>query len=127
MRWLIWSIAVAAIGLGALSVQAATDNQMAKNCWIDVFEDTKFDVDDPHVRVQGPMELSSLKDLQGRNWNNEIQSVIVGPDAIVRAYEDKDFKGTEIAFAPGQRVTDLSNLDMSDDIESMKIACTDQR
>jgi hypothetical protein len=123
----MWSIAVAAISLGALSVQAATDKQMAKNCWIDVFEDTKFDADDPHVRVQGPMELTSLKDLQGRNWNNEIQSVIVGPDATVRAYKDKDFKGTEIAFAPGQRVTDLSNLDMSDDIESMKISCNDQR
>jgi hypothetical protein len=127
MRWLIWSIGIAAITLGGVSVQAGTDSQTAKNCWVDVFEDTKFDADDPHVRVQGPMELTSLKNLQGRNWNNEIQSVIVGPDATVRAYKDKDFKGTEIAFAPGQRVTDLSNLDMSDDIESMKIACNDQR
>lgn len=128
MRLLTWSIAVAALGLGSMPVQAATDGQMmAKNCWVDVFDDTKFDADDPHVRVQGPMELTSLKNLQGRNWNNEIQSLIVGPDATVRAYEDKDFKGTEVAFAPGQRVTDLSNLNMSDDIESMKIACNDQR
>ena len=128
MRLLIWLIAAAALSLGAWPVQAATDSQMmAKNCWIDVFDDTKYDADDPHVRVQGPTELSSLKDLQGRNWNNEIQSVIVGPDANVRAYKDKEFKGTEIAFAPGQRVPDLSKLDMSDDIESMKVACNDQR
>jgi hypothetical protein len=92
--FLIWLIAAAAIGLGALSVEAATDSQtMAKNCWVDVFDDTKYDADDPHVRVQGPIELSSLKDLQGRNWSNEIQSVIVGPDASVRAYKDKEFKG----------------------------------
>ena len=128
MRFLTWLIAAPAIGLGAVSLEAATDSQMmAKTCWVDVFDDTKYDADDPHVRVQGPIELSSLKDLQGRDWNNEIQSVIVGPDASVRAYKDKAFKGTEIAFAPGQRVPDLSKLDMSDQIESMKVACSNQR
>lgn len=125
MMWTVkWSLAVGLLALGALPVQAVTDRQMMeKNCWIEVFDDTKYDADDPHVKVQGPMELSSLKNLQGRNWNNEIQSVIVGPDATVRAYKDKDFKGTEIAFAPGQRVPDLSDVDMSNDIESMKVSC----
>lgn len=125
MMWTLkWSVAVGLLTLGAMPVQAVTDRQMMeKNCWIEVFDDTKYDADDPHVKVQGPMELSSLKNLQGRNWNNEIQSVIVGPDATVRAYKDKDFKGTEIAFAPGQRVPDLSDVDMSNDIESMKVSC----
>lgn len=124
MRALKWSIAVGLLALGAMPAQAVTDQQMMdKTCWVDVFDDTKYDADDPHVRVQGPTELSSLKNLQGRNWNNDIQSVIVGPDATVRAYKDKDFRGTEIAFAPGQRVPDLSKLDMSNDIESMKVAC----
>jgi hypothetical protein len=125
MMWTLkWSVAVGLLALGAMPVQAVTDRQMMeKNCWVEVFDDTKYDADDPHVKVQGPMELSSLKNLQGRNWNNEIQSVIVGPDATVRAYKDKDFKGTEIAFAPGQRVPDLSDVDMSNDIESMKVSC----
>jgi hypothetical protein len=39
------------------------------------------------------------------------------------AYSKKDFKGTEVAFTPGQRVPDLSKLDMSNEIESMKISC----
>jgi len=122
----LWSLALGMFCLGTGPALAATrDRQqlLEKTCWIDLFEDTKFDADDPHVRVVGPTELSSLKDLQGRNWNNEIQSVIVGPDATVRAYKDKDFKGTEIAFAPGQRVPDLDKLDMGDDIESLKVAC----
>src|SRR5215210_2117056 len=111
--------------LGALSVEAA-DMEMQlvdKNCWIEVFDDTKYDADDPHVKVQGPAEYSALKNLNVRNWNNEIESVIVGSNATVRAYKDKDFKGTELAFVPGQRVPDLSKLDMSNDIESMKVAC----
>jgi hypothetical protein len=63
--------------------------------------------------VQGPKGYASLKNLSGRNWNNEIQSVIVGSDATVMAYSKQDFKGTELAFTPGQRIPDLSKLDMS--------------
>jgi hypothetical protein len=47
----------------------------------------------------------------------------VGSNATVRAYEDRDFKGTELSFLPGQRVKNLGKLDMANDIESMKIAC----
>lgn len=113
------------IAIGALSAEAADmEIQMVdKNCWIEVFDDTKYDADDPHVKVDGPKEYASLKNLSGRDWNNDIQSVIVGSSAMVVAYKDKDFKGTEIAFASGQRIPDLSKLDMSNDIESMKITC----
>ncbi|MGA6826056.1 beta/gamma crystallin domain-containing protein [Nitrospira sp. NS4] len=113
------------VAIGALSVEAADmELQMVdKNCWIEVFDDTKYDADDPHVKVQGPKEYASLENLSGRDWNNDIQSVIVGSNTTVLAYKDKDFKGTEIAFAPGQRIPNLSDLDMSNDIESMKITC----
>lgn len=118
-------IACGLIAAGALSVEAA-DVEMKmvdKNCWIEVFEDSKYDANDPHVKVDGPKEYASLKNLNGRDWNNDIQSIIVGSSALVLAYTDKDFKGTEVAFAPGQRIPDLSKLDMSNDIESMQITC----
>jgi Beta/Gamma crystallin len=94
-----------------------------KNCWIEIFEDDNYDADDPHVKLQGPKEFATLKNLAGKDWNNDIESVIVGSNAKVKAYEDKDFKGTELAFAPGQRVPNLGKLDMANDIESMKVAC----
>ena len=94
-----------------------------KGCWVEIYEDDNFDKDDPHLQIQGPAEFASLKDLQGRNWNNDIESVIVGPNATVKAYKDKDFKGTEIAFTSNQRVPNLGKLDMSNDIESMKVSC----
>ena len=94
-----------------------------KNCFIEIFEDDNFDVDDPHVVLQGTKEYATLKNLAGKDWSNDIESVIVGSNATVRAYEDKDFKGTEIAFAPGQRVPNLGKLDMANDIESLKITC----
>lgn len=48
-----------------------------KNCWVDLFEDSKFDVDNPHVRVLGPFQAATLEDVAGQNWNNEIQSLKV--------------------------------------------------
>lgn len=94
-----------------------------KNCWIEVFDDDDFDMKDDHYKIQGPKEFASLSDVNGKNWNNDIESVIVGSNARVKTYSEKDFKGTELALAPGQRVPNLGKLNMKDDIESMKIAC----
>jgi hypothetical protein len=129
MRSLTWFSAVAMIGFGTAAAIAANPQLQVvdKNCYVEVFDDTKFDADDPHVKIQGPAELSSLKNVEGKNWNNEIQSVIVGPNATVRAYKNKDFDGTEIAFLSNQRIPDLSKLDASNDIESMKVACSETR
>jgi hypothetical protein len=94
-----------------------------KNCFIEIFEDDDFDADDPHVVLQGPKDYASLKSIAGKDWANDIESVIVGSNATVRAYEDKDFQGTELDLLPGQRVKNLGKLDMANDIESMKITC----
>ncbi len=116
---------IAAIAVFAVPAFAADlETQVIdKNCYIEVFDDDNFDMDDAHYKIQGPKEFASLKDLGGKNWNNDIESVIVGSNARVKAYSEKDFKGTELAFAPGQRVPKLGKLDMSNDIESMKVAC----
>ena len=116
---------VAVIALSAAPALAADlETQVIdKNCYIEVFDDDDFDMDDAHYKIQGPKEFASLKDLGGKNWNNDIESVIVGSNARVKAYSDKDFKGTELAFAPGQRVPNLGKVDMKDDIESLKVTC----
>jgi len=42
------------IAVSALSAEAADmDLQLVdKNCWVEVFDDTKYDADDPHVKIQ---------------------------------------------------------------------------
>jgi hypothetical protein len=117
-------LAVLIIGFAASTYAADTEIQLVdKACWIEIFEDDNYDKDDPHLQIQGPAEFASLKDLKGRNWSNDIESVIVGPGATVKAYKEKDFKGTEIAFTSNQRVPDLAKLDMANEIESMKVMC----
>lgn len=127
MLMLIWNMLmlVSLLVLAGLPAHAADMDRRAvdKNCFIEIFEDDNFDPDDPHVVLQGPKEYASLKDIGGKDWSNDIESVIVGSNATVRAYEDKDFKGTELSLLPSQRVQNLGKLDMANDIESIKIAC----
>ena len=119
-------ILAALVVVGAMPAYAAADVELKtvdRACWAEIFEDTDFDLADPHVKIQGPMEMASLKDFSGRNWSNEIESIIVGPNAEITAYPDKNFQGTELVLKPNKRINDLSQLNMSDDIESMKISC----
>jgi len=121
--WAIVLVSLSFVLIGP-SIGSAVDFKVEdKNCWIEIFDDDEFDEDDPHVKIQGPAEYATLKDVYGRNWNNDIESVIVGSNATVHAWMDKDFKGPEISFTPGQRVPKLSKLKMSNTIESMKIIC----
>ena len=94
-----------------------------KDCWLHIFDDDDFSENDAHTRLQGPIELPSLRDLGGKNWANDISSLIVGPNAVVRAYSERNYSGTEIGFLPEQRVADLSDLRMGNTIESLKITC----
>lgn len=123
-------IAVGCLAIASLAqaqmggpVVEPADRAMVDGCWAEIFEDDDFDQSDPHVMLRGPFESATLKNLAGRNWNNDIESLVMGPRATMYAYEEKDFKGTEIVFAPNQRVKDLSDAKMGNDIESFKIKC----
>jgi hypothetical protein len=125
MLWFKLFLVSGLIAIGGLSVEAADMEVKVvdKNCWVEIFDDSKYDAKNRHVKLQGPKEYSTLKNINGKDWNNDIESLIVGPGAMVRAYPERDFQGQEIAFIPGQRVPKLSKLDMSNQIESMKIIC----
>ena len=121
--WRAFLVGLSVVFMGA-SIGSAVDLKVVdKNCWVEIFDDDEFDEDDPHVKIQGPAEYATLKDVYGRNWSNDIESVIVGSNATMQAWINKDFSGPEMTFTPGQRVPKLSKLKMSNAIQSMKIAC----
>jgi hypothetical protein len=121
--WRACWISLSMVLIGASIGWTADLEVIDKNCFVEVFDDDEFDQDDPHVKIQGPAEYASLTDLFGRNWSNDIESVIVGSSATVHAWIAKDFKGPEMTFTPGQRVPKLSKLKMSNAIQSMKVTC----
>lgn len=75
------------------------------------------------MKLQAPKEAATLKNRQGKVWANDIENVIVGSNASVHVYEDKDYNGTEFTIVPNKRVPNLGKLDVGNDIESMKITC----
>jgi len=65
--WAIVLVSLSIVFMGP-SIGSAVDLKVVdKNCWIEVFDDDEFDEDDPHVKIQGPAEYSTVKDLYGRN------------------------------------------------------------
>ena len=121
--WRAFLVGLSVVFMGP-SIWSAVDLKVVdKNCWVEIFDDDEFDEDDAHVKIQGPTEYATLKDVYGRNWSNDIESLIVGSNATMQAWINKDFSGPEMTFTPGQRVPKLSKLKMSNAIQSMKIAC----
>ncbi len=119
----IWILA-AAFALMPFPGFAALETQVIdKDCWVELYEDDDFDMDDPHVRIQGPAQFATLDNFNGADWGNDIESLIMGPNAYMKAYDRKDFKGNEVAFVPTQRVKDLGSLDMANAIDSFKLTC----
>src|SRR5262245_49993026 len=108
--WRAFLIGLGVVFLGPSLVSAVDLQVVDKNCYVEIFDDDEYDESDPHVKIQGPAEFATLKDVYGRNWNNDIESVIVGRNATVHAWMAKDFTGPEITFTPGQRVPKLSKL-----------------
>jgi hypothetical protein len=105
------------------NLYAQAQTQMDKGCWVEIYEDDNYDQDDPHVVIEGPAKFATMKNVGGKDWSNDIESLIVGPNATVKAYKERDFSGTEVSFTSNQRVSKLSKLDMGNDIESMIISC----
>ncbi|HEX9154223.1 MAG TPA: hypothetical protein VF819_01595 [Nitrospira sp.] len=75
------------------------------------------------MKFLDPKDVAILNHLQRKDLRNEIESAIVGSSASIQAYEDEDYKSTELAFRPGQCKPNLGSLGIANDIESMKIIC----
>ncbi len=87
-------------------------------CYIDVWRNANFEGE--CVRIEGPAEYPNLEFSNG-DWGDQIGSLRAGPHAFVCAYRDKDFKDEMIAFGPNQEVANLAELNVDDDIDSIKL------
>jgi len=91
------------------------------NCWLDIWESDNYQ--DSNTRIYGPVDLPNLRNVNGKDWGDQIDSLIVGPKTQVWAYEDENFSDTEITFSQNQRVPNTGELNFHDDIDSIKMRC----
>jgi hypothetical protein len=87
-------------------------------CWLDVW-------DAPGcrgrtLRLCGPVDLPYLRFCEP-GWDDQVRSLVVGPNAYVQCYEDLNFYDSVFWLLPNQRVDDVADLSCSDDIDSLRI------
>lgn len=131
---------------GILLSLAGAESRAGGDCWLEIYDQNGFQGN--KVRIEGPAELPSLSTLNGENWGNRIDSLAVGPKALVWAFRQENFKDDysglayhgdairnwnedarnfsdrEISFGAGHREHHLGELNFHRNINSLKIACT---
>lgn len=110
----------------------------AEGCWIEIYDEENFMFEGRGLgapeappfenQILGPltiMELDSPRAVEvlGRDWNDDIESVRVGPNARVCFYEEESLQSESLCLEPGSEVANLDRFDLDDDIESMVIQC----
>ncbi|AEG00594.1 beta/gamma crystallin domain-containing protein [Methylomonas methanica] len=117
-----------------------------KDCWVEFFQGSQYSGD--HFRLDGPVQLANLRNVQGKNWELNIDSLKVGPSARVTVFENTNFKLTlkemekypellhslgltekdamedkELIFGADSKIHDLSDFNFRKKIRSLKIDC----
>jgi hypothetical protein len=121
-----WSVLSAIIVAGILingCTVADPAHRGVDRCWAEIYQEEHFASQQSWTRIQGPSELRNLRDLAGRNWNDAISSIRVGPGATVEVFEHDDFRGRSEILPPGSQNATLRNVNLRNEISSMRIRC----
>lgn len=125
---------------------SATATALGKPCWAEFYEYAQYL--GAQVRLQGPLSLANLKDVDGKNWDSRIDSLKVGPKAKVTIFEHPNFKLTltemakhpvlmeslgiteedirlesELIFGPDEKSHHLGEFNFHQKTRSIKIEC----
>ena len=122
------ALAIALIATGCVVKQTekevvTTPAAGNRDCWVKVYDDGGFDEDDSFATIIGPVNYTSLDNVEGKNWTNQIESLIVGPSATVKVWKDRSDSNAFVTFQANQRVDQLGEMDLADDIEAMEVTC----
>lgn len=130
------------IGLSLLS----TPVYSGAGCWVDLYDQPNCKGE--HIRVSGPKILGSLKNVEGSDWSNRIESIQVGPEARFTGYREENFDTShppatahpdafkswgddqlpayldlEIDIGPNMTESHLAELHFHRKIQSLKVIC----
>src|ERR1044071_7669883 len=89
-------------------------------CWIIICEDEGYA--DTSLLATGPSEHANLRALpgsSGKDWGDDIDSLVVGPQCWLQVFADEEFSDTNAWYGPNTHAPGLG--DMGDEIDSMKL------
>lgn len=98
---------------------ASTHPTQRSGCFVHLWDGKNFT--DSNIVIQSPGKFKNLSQLPGakvKDWEDEADSLKVGSTATVKAWKEKDFKGTFETFKPGS-----SHPKISEEPSSLEISC----
>lgn len=93
---------------------------MENGCWVIIYEDEGYQ--DKSLLVIGPSSHENLRNLpnsDGKDWGDDIDSLVVGPNCWLQVFADEGFSDTSAWYGPNTQAPGLG--DMGDEIDSMKL------
>jgi len=135
------AIAFSALGMSAAWAQAAsdvpnqpeptvilvpvlvTDPALESGCWAQFFAERNFKGD--VATLVGPAGVVTLDKGRARELKREIDSLVLGPKAVLTVYQHAYFKDGAVTFQSNSREPGLiKKLGFGGRIESMRLECT---
>lgn len=99
-----------------------TSPQLESGCWAQFYDQRNFTGE--VMTLIGPAELSALDKGTGRELKRDIDSLVVGPKALLTVYQHQAFRDKAVAFEPNAREGGLiQKLGFGGRIESMRLDC----
>lgn len=95
-------------------------------CWATFYDEENFK--GTSLTLTGRTAMPDVDfDLKPYRLGGSPDSLIVGPEASLELYGDEEFKDTDHVFLANERIDDLSLKPFWDDIESVRLKCTDTK
>lgn len=108
--------------MSSQAAPAANPNAHSEGCYVDLYEHKGFSRGKIHF--DGPIDVPRLDDHQldnGKSAGDEIDSLVVGPNAWLEVYEDEGYSDSVRRYGPGRRVSDLDAEGIGDNIDSFRL------
>ncbi|HEY0844385.1 MAG TPA: hypothetical protein VGE12_03410 [Noviherbaspirillum sp.] len=118
------TITVPMVVLVPVEVQA--DPKLNNGCWVRLTDKEAMPKSGSDIlTIVGRMSMPSFETPSGVNWSRKADSLVVGPNARVTVFSDKDFKGSSARLSGGQQVKDINKeLGFVKSIDSVQVDCT---
>ncbi|WP_052808319.1 hypothetical protein [Methyloterricola oryzae] len=120
---------------------------VTEGCWVDIFDEPEFK--GLQARLEGPVDLPTLKGLHSHDWNDVIDSLEVGPHAEVTVYRDENYEVPSVSenhpdaiqnwkttpdnfrtsiqtFYPNQSIHHFGEFNLHNAISSIRLKCVDR-
>jgi hypothetical protein len=113
----------AAVVYMMVPVEVATAGApLQRGCWAKMYDAENYAGES--LTLAGPTTINDMSGPFGINWDDRVESVQTGPQALLTVFDDEDFEEPVAQFKPGQQVADVSRrMGFFDEFGSIRLVC----